>query len=104
MLKNVEKPVRAVRDDDKLIIHIKGDFDYKKRREFVKSYENAPTDTRFIVNLRDVDYMDSSGLGMLVMLREHAGGDTARVTLTNCKPNIKQLLKYSQFTDLFIIL
>ncbi len=104
MQEKPNKSVRSIRNNDQLIIYIDGDFNYKKRHEFRKTYEDEPSDTRFIVNFRSVDYMDSSGLGMLVMLREYAGGDSAQITLTNCKPNILQLLKYSQFTDLFIIL
>ena len=101
---NSSSGVRAVKDGDKVVIHISGDFDYKLRREFRSAYAAYPAEASFIVNLRGVQFIDSSGLGMLVMLREHAGGDDAKVTLTNCQPTVRQALKFSQFDDLFVIL
>ena len=56
-----------------------------------------------MIDLTDTDYMDSSALGMLLLLREKMGGDGAVIELRNCKPSILELFKVSKFEDLFDI-
>jgi anti-anti-sigma regulatory factor len=45
--------------------------------------------------------MDSSALGMLLLLRNHAGGDDADVAIVNAKPDIIKLLETCKFNELF---
>ena len=53
--------------------------------------------------MTDADYMDSSALGMLLLLREHAGGDNAKIEVVGCKPEIKKILAIANFQKLFDI-
>jgi anti-anti-sigma factor len=45
--------------------------------------------------------MDSSALGMLLQLREHAGGSNQSVLIRNCNPEIAEILRISNFNKLF---
>jgi anti-anti-sigma regulatory factor len=47
--------------------------------------------------------MDSSALGMLLLLRDYAGGDNAKVVLQNCGPEIKNIFEISNFEKLLTI-
>lgn len=80
-----------------------GRFDFHCHREFRSSYQGQKPGAQYIVDLRATDYMDSSALGMLLLLREHAGGDKARIKITGARAEIKSILVVSNFEKLFVI-
>ncbi|MGL6246819.1 STAS domain-containing protein [Pseudomonas sp.] len=89
-------------DGKKLTISIKGKFDFAKHQEFRESYENLkPTPESFEVDLKDATYLDSSALGMLLLLRDHAGGDNAKIDLTNANADVRKILAISNFEQIF---
>jgi len=91
---------------DTVTIKISGRFDFSIHRDFRQAYEGAkPTSNKpcFVVDLSETEYMDSSALGMLLLLREHAGDDNANVKITNCRPVIKEILDIANFDKLFSI-
>jgi len=45
--------------------------------------------------------MDSSALGMLLMMREYLGGNDASISITNCSSDIKNILTVANFQGLF---
>ena len=47
--------------------------------------------------------MDSSALGMLLQLKEHAGGAKSAVHIRNAKPAIKDILSVANFHQLMTI-
>ena len=53
--------------------------------------------------MKDTTYMDSSALGMLLLLRDHAGGDTAEVQVVNSNSDVRKILGISNFDKLFDI-
>lgn len=91
-------------DGSELVISIQGRFDFSAHQDFRRSYESldAPPKT-YCVDLRETTYLDSSALGMLLLLRDHAGGDTASVKIVNCNPEVKKILSISNFEQLFAI-
>ncbi|QXI30099.1 MULTISPECIES: STAS domain-containing protein [Pseudomonas] len=95
----------AVSDNGrKLTISIKGRFDFGKHQEFRDSYERV--DTRpdsVVVDLKDATYLDSSALGMLLLLRDHAGGDSADIRVINSNSDVRKILAISNFDKLFDI-
>lgn len=84
-------------------IHIHGSFSFPLYRQFRRVCENATPQQRYIVDLADSDYMDSSALGMLLFLREQAGGEAARVEITNCNSVVRRILGIANFDKLFAI-
>ena len=90
-------------DGNKRIISITGRFDFSVQSDFRKAYESAAASSHFVINFATADYMDSSALGMLLLLRDYAGGDTANVELANCGAEIKNILEISNFGKLFKI-
>ena len=98
--------IRAELDNasEVLTIAIEGRFDFSAHKEFRESYEdldNSPT--KYSIDMRDANYIDSSALGMLLLLRDHAGGDKAEVEIVNCSPDVKKILTISNFDQLFTI-
>jgi len=95
--------ITTKKEDNKVIISISGRFDFSVQSDFRQAYEANTSGSQFVVNFTSADYMDSSALGMLLLLRDFAGGDSAKIELTNCGPEIKNILEISNFGKLFTI-
>lgn len=89
-------------DGQKLTISIKGRFDFAKHQEFRESYEKRSFKA-VVVDLKDATYLDSSALGMLLLLRDHAGGDHSDIRVVNSSVDVKKILAISNFDKLFDI-
>lgn len=92
-------------DGDTVNINISGRFDFSCHKEFRDAYRNTPSGggNSFIINMSGTEYVDSSALGMLLLLREHAGSDDSKVTLQGCRNDVKDILVISNFDKLFNI-
>lgn len=91
-------------DGSKLTISVEGRFDFSAHQDFRHSYESLDTPPRaYYVDMRETTYLDSSALGMLLLLRDYAGGDTASVKIVNCNTEVKKILAISNFEQLFAI-
>lgn len=92
--------------DSRAVIKLEGRFDFNAHREFREAVEKAmqPDGIKDIhVDLGNVAYLDSSALGMLLMLRDKAHAKSRTVTLANCRGSVKQVLEIANFGKLFII-
>jgi two-component system chemotaxis response regulator CheB len=88
----------------KVKIRLNGRFDFSAHRAFRESYAASLSDasvSEVEIDLGAVDYMDSSALGMLLMLREKAQAAKKSVTLANCLGSVRQLLDVAKFGKLF---
>ena len=91
-------------DGSKLTIAIKGRFDFAKHQEFRDAYEKLqPKPQSIVVDLKDTTYLDSSALGMLLMLRDYAGGDDSDIRVINSNSVVCKTLEISNFDKLFDI-
>ena len=91
-------------DGNQVTIYIQGRFDFSSHQEFRAAYEKLPkTPTHFRVDLQGTSYLDSSALGMLLLLRDFAGGDKADIEIINCSADVKKILTISNFEQLFTI-
>lgn len=91
-------------DQKKLTIAVKGRFDFGRHQEFRESYERLPHKPEsIVVDLKEATYLDSSALGMLLLLRDHAGGDEADIRVVNSSSDVKKILAISNFDKLFDI-
>jgi anti-anti-sigma factor len=91
-------------DGSELTIAIQGRFDFSAHQDFRRSYESLDVRPRaFFVDLRETTYLDSSALGMLLLLRDFAGGESSSVKIVNCNPDVRKILTISNFEQLFAI-
>lgn len=99
-------PIQTRRSHDgrTLIIKIEGRFDFSTHQAFRDAYEHGGKDTHdYVVDLSEATYLDSSALGMLLLLRDYAGGDNARIAIENCNNDVRKILTISNFEQLFTI-
>lgn len=91
-------------DGAELVIRVTGRFDFSAHQDFRDAYESLRVQpNRYLVDMRDTSYLDSSALGMLLLLRDHAGGDNADVRIVNCNADVRKILAISNFEQLFSI-
>lgn len=77
-------------------------FDYDSVEEFRRAYSENSGQS-YIVDFRHTDYMDSSGLGMLLNMRRFLHEGAIPIKLTNCRPQVKKVLVISRFDTEFSI-
>jgi anti-anti-sigma factor len=85
-------------------IRLHGRFDFSGHREFKYCYEaalNEPLVRQIDVDMQDVEYLDSSALGMLLLLKEHADARALPVSLLNCGGMVKEILDVANFAVMF---
>ena len=92
-------------DGKKVYINITGRFDYKVSQEFRDAYRHVPgqENVTYYINLSDANYMDSSALGMLLLLREHAKCHGGTVSIDRPSKQVDDILKVANFEQLFSI-
>ena len=90
-------------DGSELVMAIDGRFDFNIHSDFRNAYRDLPATTRFIVDLSKATFMDSSAMGMLLLLREHAGEKAADIRLKNCNADIKKILSISNLDKMFVV-
>lgn len=95
---------RMSSDGRELVINIRGRFDFSCHQEFRKAYEDSSVKPQgYAVDMNETTYLDSSALGMLLLLRDHAGGDNAHIRIVNCNSDVRKILAISNFEQLFTI-
>lgn len=99
-------PIQTRRSDDgrTLTIKIEGRFDFSTHQSFRDAYEHNESNVlNYVVDMSDTTYLDSSALGMLLLLRDFAGGDDAQICIENCNGDVRRILSISNFEQLFAI-
>jgi HptB-dependent secretion and biofilm anti anti-sigma factor len=85
-----------------LTIKVEGRFDFSSLQMFRHAYENIEVKpSMYVVDLKESDYLDSSALGILLALRDHAGGDEANIRIVNATADIRKILVITKLDELF---
>ncbi len=82
-------------------LRVRGVFDFSLHEDFRHALETLNGANACVVDLSGVEALDSSALGMLLVLRDRLGGDGARVRITGAAPGIRRVLEISRFDKLF---
>lgn len=81
-----------------------GRFDFACHRSFKEACERAlcePQAAEVVVELGQVSYVDSSALGMLLILRDRAREHGKSVTLSGAAGVVAEVLRVANFEKLF---
>jgi len=89
-------------DGSKVTIAVAGKFDFQLYDEFRASYaDTAGSGVQYVIDLSDTEFLDSSALGMLLLLREHAGGESSNIEISQASPEVRKILDVANFGKLF---
>lgn len=95
--------ITKIDSDDRVTIQIPAEFNFKVHHDFRQAYSTEATNRRFDVDLGQVKHMDSSALGMLLLLYQHCGESKDNLYLINCSPQIKKIFEVARFHEFFNI-
>ena len=95
---------RLTSNNQGLVIDVVGYFTVACLDKFRSCFEAHPPMQRYAVNLQQCQGIDSSGLGMLLMLRDYAKIEQKNLLITHCPPPVHNVLNYAKFDQLFTIL
>lgn len=87
-------------------IFMEGRFDFLVHREFKQAYMDMldnPAIHEIEVDMQRLDFMDSSALGMLLLLRERVHAVSKSIALANPSEIASKLLWVANFDKLFPI-
>ena len=87
-------------------LHMQGRFDFNVHRSFKDAYDPLLQQegvSSLEIDLGDVEYLDSSALGMLLLVRERAEAVGKHVVLSRPNPTVVQILEIANFGKLFTI-
>jgi anti-sigma B factor antagonist len=91
--------------NDVVIFRVKGDIDaYSSpslKDKVVKEIENGTK--KIVLNLTNVDYIDSAGLGVLVALLKRIKKEQGILRISGLKPNILKIFQLTRLNQIFDI-
>ncbi|KAF0814450.1 STAS-domain containing protein [Andreprevotia sp. IGB-42] len=85
---------------------LSGQFDFSAHREFRQVCETLIANSsvrEVLIDFQNVNYLDSSALGMLLLLKEKIGAANKSLALVNCRDTVKQVLEIACFGKIFTI-
>jgi anti-sigma B factor antagonist len=92
-------------EEDRLIIIPTGDIDIVNSKIFKEAIVDVLNENKHVqIDGRYLDYMDSTGLGVLIGLYKTAKENRIQLTLKNLKPNIYKLFDITGLNQVFEIL
>lgn len=96
---------KKVSDDNRKVeISVAGRFDFSLHQHFRDSYTNCKNkNVEFILNLSETTYMDSSALGMILLLKDHAESCSGKVVINKPSDSVNKILEIAQFHRLLTI-
>lgn len=87
-----------------LTIRVTGRFDFSAHREFRAAAEKIGNGVNSVtVDMRMTDYIDSSALGMLLILKDKVSGEKSAIKIINSSPEVKKILEIASFGQLFTL-
>lgn len=89
--------------DKAIIVEINGRIDAVTTSE-AESYLNSLVENNeynIVIDCKNLDYINSSGLRILIMNLKKQTANNKKLLLCNLQKNIKDVFKFSGFTNLF---
>lgn len=98
--------VKTYISEDNKHISIKVDqrFDFSQHQNFRNAYSKCTNkDTLFTLDLSETEYMDSSALGMILLLKDHVESIGSKMVISKPSETVNKILEIAQFHRLMTI-
>ena len=98
--------IKVNKKDNYIVIGLSGSLDIYTSLELKNAVEEHIVDkaTILVVNLEDVSYVDSSGIGTLIKTFNHIENLGGNFVIANLKPIIEKVFKVAGLTSYFKII
>lgn len=95
--------INVSKQGDTVTIKLGSRFDFDLVQNFREAYSDTSDINTISIDFRDTEYMDSSGLGMLINMHRSLAESISKIKLVNCRPQVKKVLLISRFDKYFEI-
>lgn len=103
MPEDEKAPWKASTDDGRGVEVLEGEVDFSNSleiRDWLKSRCEA-TAGEFLLDLKGLTYIDSSGLAVLIEVRKHLKAAGRSIRIVNVSPQVQKLFALTQIGELF---
>ncbi|MDO5755203.1 MAG: STAS domain-containing protein [Tissierellia bacterium] len=91
--------------NEEMLIHLKGDLDIYSCNQFKedvnKQVKENPMD--LIIDTHELEYIDSTGLGVLISIYKNLKEFGHKITIVGLKPNVKKIFLITDLDKIFTI-
>ncbi|SHI37503.1 anti-sigma B factor antagonist [Dethiosulfatibacter aminovorans DSM 17477] len=92
-------------EENKIVVLPAGDIDIVTSPDFKEVVLDMFKDSNeILIDGENLEYMDSTGLGVLISLLKKTRSNNSKISLTNLKPNIYKLFDITGLTNVFEII
>lgn len=106
MIKEVErmeqKKIKHKLKSGILTIYTNNAFTFEDHDQFLKIYRQ-PDVSKIVLNMKDTDYIDSSAMGIMIMIKEYTTKKGIEVKVVKVQKFVKKILTVANFQKLFDI-
>jgi anti-anti-sigma factor len=98
----LEAAVRSAADGP--VIELRGDIDGTAREALTAAYAEAPKDGRLLLDFAGVDYINSTGIALIVGLLARARSEQRPVAASGLSDHYRQIFEITRIADFMTIL
>lgn len=92
------------KENKQIIIMVEDRFDFSLHQQFRDSYSQCEDkDLNYILDLSRTNYMDSSALGMILLLKDYVEMHTGKLVISKPNETVNKILEIAQFHRLMTI-
>ena len=90
---------------EKVHITIKGRLTYTDYNSFnyITHAVGENSNQQYTIDLSELDFIDSAGMGMLLLARDKASKHKAQITIKSPQGQVKKMLELGKFDTIFLI-
>ncbi len=91
-------------ENNQVVISINERFDFSLHQQFRDSYSQClDQQLNYVLDLSETDYMDSSALGMILLLKDHVDLHASQLVIRKPSDTVNKILEIAQFHRLMTI-
>ena len=99
---NPQMAIRIEKKADQTVVHLSGRITSTTSGDLQNTIRSLiPETSRIVLDMAEVDYIDSSGIGALVSVYLSASRAQCTLELANPQPRIRDLFEVSKLTAVF---
>jgi len=92
------------KENNQVTISVVERFDFSLHQQFRDSYSQClDQNFKYILDLSNTDYMDSSALGMILLLKDHVELHASNLVISKPSDTVNKILEIAQFHRLMTI-
>jgi anti-sigma B factor antagonist len=97
----VNVQVEQFTDPPAAIVRVKGELDFATTPRLVEALAQLPAETNLIFDFSELQFCDSSGLGVLIAAYKTAAATGAKTYLAGLTPTVLTAIKVTMLDELF---